>query len=185
MKNIYPELKNLFADTRAQRKAGGRPLSYLPEEIENKFEEYVSDLRAHPIEIETQYKRQSRKEGAFMDKEERQQQNRVETLPVAPRVSDFVNRWLGKDMSWWTNLSNADYHPNKAEEFLTIKNKIQNYCRNVKLNGACVGIYNPVIIARELGLTDKQQVEQNSTQVVVQVQNADEAKRLHELANMK
>lgn len=182
MKNIYPELKNLFADTRAQRK-NGRPLCYTPEEIETKFEEYVKDLMSHPIEIETQYKRQSKKEGAFKDREERQQQNRVETLPVAPRVSDFVNRWLGKDMSWWGLLSNKDRH-NNWEEFSHIKNKIQNYCRNVKLNGACVGIYNPVIVARELGLADKQRVDQTVKQVNINVNSAEEAERMKKLGDL-
>lgn len=164
----------------------GKYLRYSPLELAEEFEKYLEDLRANPIEIKTTYKRQNKKEGKLTrNSEEKSMQDRVESLPRAPRVSDFVCRWLGKDMAWWSLLSQEKSHPNSWQQYQRVKFPITQYCRTSKLNGACVGIFNPVIIARELGLSEKQQIEQKSTQVVIQVQNEEEAERLKELADLE
>lgn len=179
MINICPPLERMFEEVRT-----GRKLDYTPLQVANEFEKYIDDIRANPIEVETIYKRQNRKEGLVRDTEEKQQQNRTEQMPRAPRVSDFVVRWLGKDMSWWSKLSDKNCHKD-WEEFFNIKHRVNNYCRDAKLNGATVGIFNANIISRELGLTDKQQVDQNTTQVVIHVNNQDEANGIKELASME
>lgn len=177
--NLCPPLKRLFEEIKT-----GKPLAYTPQKLAEEFEQYVKDIEENPIRIHTKYLRQNKKQQLMRNSEEKQQQDRVEELPCAPRVSDFVNRWLGKTMGWWSNLSKPEQNQ-RHEEYHNIKQFINGYCRNVKLNGASAGVFNASIIARELGLADKQQVEQQSTQFVITVNSAEEAQRMQELADMK
>ena len=174
MEGVIPDTKRLFEEV-----LRGRKLTYTPEQLAKEFLKYLEDLKANPIEVSTQYLRKKQK---FKD-EELQRQDRVEKFHRAPRIEDFVVRWLGKSMSWWSEISGDKYRD--AEEFSNIKKQIQEFCRSVKLDGATAGVFNPVIIARELGLTDKQQVEQTSKQVVYYVADREEADRLQELAEIE
>lgn len=158
-----PDLKRLFEEART-----GRPLVYKPMQIIEEFGLYIADIRTNPIQVKVRYNMQSH----------------IKCLPRAPKISDFVVRWLGKDMSWWSRLS--DEHNNKnANLYASIKEKIQAYCYDAKLDGALVGLYNHNIIARELGLVDKQQVDQKQSQFVIKVNNEAEVERLRELAEMR
>lgn len=174
MEGVIPDTKRLFEEV-----LRGRKLTYTPEQLAKEFLKYLEDLKANPIEVSTQYLRKKQK---FKD-EELQRQDRVEKFHRAPRIEDFVVRWLGKSMSWWSEISGDKYKD--AEEFSNIKKQIQDFCRCVKLDGATAGVFNPVIIARELGLTDKQQVEQTQKQVVYYVADREEADRLQELAEIE
>lgn len=174
MEGVIPDTKRLFEEV-----LRGRKLTYTPEQLAKEFLAYIEDLKANPIEVSTQYLRKKQK---FKD-EELQRQDRVEKFHRAPRIEDFVVRWLGKSMSWWSEISGSKYK--NADEFSNIKNQIQDFCRSVKLDGATAGVFNPVIIARELGLTDKQQVEQTQKQVVYYVADREEADRLQELAEIE
>lgn len=177
--NICPPLKRLFEEVNT-----GRPLDYTPKEMANEFALYINDLEGNPMRVKTKFAKHSNKKQVMRNSEEKLLQDKEEELPRAPRVTDFVVRWLGKDMTWWSKLSNADYHPGTHQAFSHVKYHIQQYCRCVKLNGALVGVFNANIISRELGLMDKQMIEQKSTQVVIQVNNEEEAKRMKELADM-
>lgn len=174
MEGVIPDTKRLFKEV-----LRGRKLTYTPEQLAKEFLAYIEDLKANPIEVSTQYLRKKQK---FKD-EELQRQDRVEKFHRAPRIEDFVVRWLGKSMSWWSEISGDKYRD--SEEFSNIKKQIQEFCRSVKLDGATAGVFNPVIIARELGLTDKQQVEQTQKQVVYYVADREEADRLQELAEIE
>lgn len=174
MEGVIPDTKRLFEEV-----LRGRKLTYTPQQLAKEFLAYIEDLKANPIEVSTQYLRKKQK---FKD-EELQRQDRVEKFHRAPRIEDFVVRWLGKSMTWWSEISGDKYRD--AEEFSNIKKQIQEFCRSVKLDGATAGVFNPVIIARELGLTDKQQVEQTQKQVVYYVANREEADRLQELAEIE
>lgn len=174
MEGVIPDTKRLFEEV-----LRGRKLTYTPEQLAKEFLKYLEDLKANPIEVSTQYLRKKQK---FKD-EELQRQDRVEKFHRAPRIEDFVVRWLGKSMKWWSEIDGDKYKD--KDEFSHIKKQIQDFCRSVKLDGATVGVFNPVIIARELGLTDKQQVEQTQKQVVYYVADREEADRLQELAEIE
>lgn len=161
--NICPSIKRLFDEI-----ITGRPLCYTPIQIVQEFELYIADIRANPVQVVTKY----------------DQVVTTKWLARAPKVSDFVNRWLGKDMSWWSRLSDTSNNK-QAKEYEAIKSKIQGFCYDIKLSGAMVGIFNHNIIARELGLTDKQQINSKTQQVIIQVNNEEEAKRMQELADME
>lgn len=176
--NFYPDTRLMFEEVLT-----GRPLSYTPKQICEEFDHYVKDLQETPIEVSVTYK-QAKKRKHGQDETEGEQasqiQTRLETFPRCPRVSDFVCRWLGKDMSWWANIANEERNKN-WKMFSSIKVKISTYCRSVKLDGAEVGIFNAQIVSRELGLTDKQQVEQTTKSVQIVVDNAEDAKEMKEL----
>ena len=161
--NICPSIKRLFDEI-----ITGRPLCYTPIQVVQEFGLYIADIRANPVQVATKY----------------DQVVTTKWLARAPKVSDFVNRWLGKDMSWWSRLSDTSNNK-QAKEYEAIKNKIQGFCYDIKLSGAMVGIFNHNIIARELGLTDKQQINSKTQQVIIQVNNEEEAKRMKELADME
>lgn len=160
--SLLPDLKRLFEEART-----GRPLVYKPMQIIEEFCLYIADIRNNPIQLESRYSMQSQ----------------TRYLPRAPKISDFVVRWLGKDMSWWSRLS--DEHNNKnANLYASIKEKIQTYCYEAKLNGALFGIYNHNIVARELGLVDKQQIDQKQPQIVIKVNSEEELEGIRQLGNM-
>ena len=150
MKNdIDPDLKRLFDETSNR----GRKLSYTPEQVVEEFKLYVESLASNPIEVETEYQRQTQTNG---EGTQRQGQMRKQRFSRPPKVTDFVVRWLGKNMSWWTEISESKRH---GDKFSNIKDKITQYCYDCKLDGAIVGIYNANIIARDLGLQEKVAVE--------------------------
>jgi len=51
----------------------------------------------------------------------------------------------------------------KDKDFLTVITRIEEIIYNQKFEGAASGFLNPNIIARDLGLTEKQTIEQNQT----------------------
>ena len=56
----------------------------------------------------------------------------------------------------------GDYSANtngKYEEFSTIITRIRNNCFSQNFKGAAVGLFNPNLIARKLGLVDKKETE--------------------------
>lgn len=162
---LYPKFENTFTELLT-----GKCLKYSPEEIAKEFIKYIDDLAQHPICVEVEYKKlQKSTSSGGGENEQKQGQTRVEKYPASPTISDFCSRWLGKSMRWWSELDKTK-DADKRERYIRVKNLVSVYCRKVKLNGAEVGIYNYNIIARELGLVDKQQVEQTgkSIQYIVQ-----------------
>lgn len=177
MATLYPEFHNLFKEIKT-----GKALKYTPLEIVEAFEAYIADLAENPICVEVAYKKASKDKAGEHEKTQSQGQTRTEKYPASPTISDFCSRWLGKSIGWWSDL-NKTKDPDKREDYIKVKNLISTYCRKVKLNGAEVGIYNYNIVARELGLVDKQQVEQTGRTVQYVVQSAADIDELKRAAN--
>lgn len=70
--------------------------------------------------------------------------------PRPPKVLDFVRRWLGLTHQAWYKLPTR----RRGKEYEEVIEAINQYCADVKFDGAVVGIYNASIIARDLGLKD-------------------------------
>lgn len=136
---FYPDTKRLFESVSA-----GRKLRYTPAQIIEEFRLYIEDLKQNPIEVETDYKRQAEQGG-------RVQQRRVTKYNRPPKVLDFITRWLGQSHQWWYALPKGKH----GATYQQVQERIEQYCRDVKFDGAVVGIYNANIIARDLGLTEK------------------------------
>nr|DAL02844.1 MAG TPA: Terminase small subunit [Caudoviricetes sp.] len=138
MAEFYPDVRNAFANMRPHRQP-----KYTPEQIADEFQKYIEDLKQHPIELECDYRRQSEQGG-------RTSQRRIASYPRPPKVLDFVRRWLGMTHQAWYQLPTRK----RGREYEMVIEAINQYCADVKFDGAVVGIYNAAIIARDLGLRD-------------------------------
>ena len=137
--NIYPPVRfNL-----------GRPLKYTPQQLAEKFAEYVEWEKEHPIRIKTTETSTS-VQGIPYGKEA------VEEKPRLVSIEGFCI-WLGEARRWWDELDNDDRK--RKDEFARVKAKIREYCEKYQKEMASSGLFNANIISRLLGLADKQQVE--------------------------
>lgn len=150
MANFYPDVKNLFTEVLT-----GRKLIYTPVEIAQQFVAYIQDLQSNPMEVETDYIKRKQSDSGDGSKTA-EGQRRKQNYYRAPKITDFVCRWLGKDLGWWSDLSQSK---RAGTQFSHIKEKIEKYCYDAKLDGAIVGVYNANIIARDLGLREKLEME--------------------------
>lgn len=155
MGKFYPPFGRMFEEVKS-----GRKLAYTPEQLVEEFEKYIHSLSDDEMEVETEFRRMRRKgkdESGGTDAKDIQL--RKAKFHRAPKITDFVVRWLGKSMSWWNLLDDGK----RGKQFFNIKNIITQYCYDVKLDGAVAGIYNPSIIARDIGLKDTIRVEKHNT----------------------
>ena len=137
MADFYPDVRKSFANLKMKEPR------YTPEQIAEEFVKYIDDLKQNPIEVETDYRRQSEKSG-------RTQQRRASKYPRPPKVLDFVRRWLGMSHQAWYKLPMR----RRGADYEKVIEAINQYCADVKFDGAAIGIYNAAIIARDLGLRD-------------------------------
>lgn len=137
MAEFYPDVRKSFSNLRAKEP------KYTPEQIAEEFEKYIEDLKANPIELEADYKRQN-------GQGDKSQQKRITKFPRPPKVLDFVRRWLGMTHQAWYKLPSRK----RGADYEKVIEAINQYCADVKFDGAVVGIYNANIIARDLGLRD-------------------------------
>lgn len=56
-----------------------------------------------------------------------------------------------------------EFEKSASEDFLVIIRKIRDIIYTQKIEGAIIGIYNANIVARDLGLSEKAQIQQNNT----------------------
>lgn len=137
MSEIYPDVRRIFANLKPKQ------CKYTPEQIADEFTRYIEDLKKNPIEVECEYKRNSDNVGKAI-------QRRTSRFPRPPKVLDFVRRWLGLTHQAWYQLPTRK----RGAEYQHVIDSINQYCADVKYDGAVVGIYNASIIARDLGLKD-------------------------------
>lgn len=62
--------------------------------------------------------------------------------------------YVEASVGWWKEFKKA-----KHEDFLPITTRIDEVIYRQKFEGAAVGSFNPTIIARDLGLADKKELE--------------------------
>lgn len=143
--NICPPLMRLFEEV-----INDRTLEYTPQQVACEFMQYIGYLQAKPP-TRTAKKATSKLWAFFKDEQKEQLQ---QELPNIPRVSDFVVRWLGKDMRWWAALD--------GETAMQVKYRIQTYCRIVKLNGAAIRMIDAGVVDREIAMLNKLQNGNNN-----------------------
>lgn len=137
IKNAMPPFVNPFRQ--------GRPLHYTPDELAEKFAEYVEWCEKHPITItETSKGRNGDSDFA---------RDEVYTKPRLISIDGFLN-YIGEIVSWWEMLDkNKD-----GQAFLSVKTRIRAYCEHYQKNMASAGIFKENIISRLLGLSDKKEL---------------------------
>jgi ribosomal protein L11 methylase PrmA len=100
--------------------------------------EYFSEVEDNPL-IEIDYK------GKDADK--------VELEHPRPFQKDMLALYCHVDWRTIEALKKV------SEDFLQVVTRIEKTIASQKFEGAAVGFFNPLIIARDLGLTDKQEVK--------------------------
>ena len=66
--------------------------------------------------------------------------------------------YTGASTSWWRSFREKCEHA-KDEDFLSVIARVEGTIKTQQFEGACVGAFNSNIIARTLGLADKQEID--------------------------
>lgn len=131
--NIYPPFRNPL----------GRPLKYTPEQLAEKFAEYVDWCRANPIVVRS---RVTYANGNYAENSEEK--------PRLISVEGF-QLWIGVSERWWAEIDESK----KGDTFSKVKSEIKKYCENYQKEMASSGLFKENIISRLLGLADRQKVD--------------------------
>lgn len=82
--------------------------------------------------------------------------------------------YLGCSREW---LKNFEQNNKDSEDFMPIITCVRDVIYTQKFEGAAVGAFNPMIISRDLGLVDRQDVKNTGAQsVIIESANAKEEK---------
>lgn len=113
-----------------------------------------------------------------------EEQTQKEVTPVArPYSLTGLCIYVGASTMWWRNFKEACKKKND-EDFLLVITRVEETIETQQFEGACVGAFNANIIARKLGLVDKQQQEYSgsiSTGLKVIVSNDADANLIEKL----
>lgn len=129
-----------------------KPTGYkiTPTELMQKAREYIEDTKARPI----------------MQNAIHQRSGEIIQIPLQrPLTIEGLCNYIGITVKTLHNWEKPQQEPKTDEErernasYLQIIARIRQLIYEDKLTGAAVGIYNANIIARDLGLTDKREVE--------------------------
>lgn len=78
---------------------------------------------------------------------------------------------------WWKEFRKGKY----IKDFLPIIHKIEEIIYNQKFEGAAVGIFNSNIIARDLGLSDKKDIDHRGSLITISVNNKEAKEGLNDV----
>lgn len=126
----------------------GRPLKYKPNELLDKFEEYLCWIRDNPVEVETEF-RAVKQRGEGGNANEKGATVRKQKMLRPATIRGFLVH-IGMSRQGWDDLENGK----RGKEFSAVKSIIKDYCENNQLEGATLGIYNGNIVSRLLGLKE-------------------------------
>lgn len=149
----------------------GRPLKYKPDELFEKFKEYVQWAKEHPIPIVRRVTNTTTKGDTYGS-------DSVEHKPRLLSVDGFLV-YLGAERNWWTMLEKGK----RGEEFLKVKSIIRGFCEDYQKEMASAEIFNANIVSRLLGLADKQMVK-NEEKIVI-VNSQEEMDKLNRLKDIE
>lgn len=151
----------------------GRPLSYQPEELLEKFQEYIQWAEEHPIE-------NIFKTSGVSYSGDHYGNTNTNFKPRLISIGGFLVH-IGQTESWWKMLEEGK----RGKEFLKVKEKIKAYCESFQKEMAASGIFKENIISRLLGLKDKQQVENTGEGLRIVVNSQEEMKRIEGMKDLE
>ncbi len=128
----YPHLKSKV----------GRPLDFTPDELLEACNSYFKWVVENPINEPTLHKLKCGK-----DMEEVKQVALPKLRPLT--IGGLCIHLDICETSWYSYL--------ERPQFVHITTRVKTIIKNNQLEGAIAGIYNPNIVARKLGLSDKQE----------------------------
>lgn len=119
----------------------GKPPKYTPEELAEKFAEYVKWCQDNPIEVKTTTAYANGNWSEVTDKK-----------PRLICLSGF-ELYAGVTDRWWAELAKR----NRASDYARVKAEIKKLCETYQKEMASAGLFKENIISRLLGLADRQQ----------------------------
>ena len=160
LENIYPPVNFKL----------GRPLKYTPEELREKFLEYVDWAYKHPIVVRSKYEAKS-VEGVDYGN------TTTDEKPRLVSIQGFVV-YLGATLSWWGELDRSKM------DFSAVKSFVREFCESYQKEMASAGLFKENIISRLLGLADKQNVQAQIDNRIV-VENTDQANKIANIESIE
>ena len=150
----------------------GRPLKYTPDELVEKFQEYLNWAKANPIEAVFQTSGVNYSGDSFGNTNKK----------IIPRLISVTGLLvhIGQTESWWKNLEEGK----RGEDFLKVKDKIKTYCETYQKEMATAGLFKENIVSRMLGLKDKKEVEQTGEGFKIIVNSEEEKKQIEGLKDL-
>lgn len=149
----------------------GRPLKCTPDELWTKFVRYVKWCEENPTYI-------VRKVSGF-NGDTPYEREEVETKPRYISVEGFL-LYIGAAASWWKMLDKSI----EGEAFLAVKTRIRAHCEQSQKGYASQGIFKENIIARLLGIADKQTTESREEHRIV-VATAEEKEKIENIGSIE
>lgn len=138
------EQPNMYEIKKAD--VGGRPVSYTPEELRTKINEYIQFVLSTPIKLEKLFNTAR----GIVRKSEKH---------IRPMTVTGCAVYLGITPETLNNYAKRGDEDPHREEYLRIVSQAKAIFYQQKFNGATIGAYNPSIIARDLGLAEKKVIE--------------------------
>lgn len=153
-----------------------RPLKYTPEQLLEKFQEYVQWAIDHPIETGGKTIVSG---GNGADKAWSNETVKEEKTPRLVSIDGFLVH-IGGSAAYWSQLDRR----RRGEDFVKVKSFIREYCAQYQKEMASAGIFNANIISRLLGLADKVQHSGEMTVRPIVVESEEQKQGLKELDNL-
>jgi len=130
---------------KARSSHGRKPIYSDPEKLMDACEQYFQWVEDNPLKEQ----RAAQYQGQWVKTEV----NKMRAMTIGG-----LCLFIGVDITTWIK-----YRENK--DFIHITKEVDSIIRNQKFTGAAADLLNPNIIARDLGLTDKKEVETKSITV--------------------
>lgn len=99
-----------------------------------------------------------RKKGKKLETVNEQQTQQEVTPNARPYSLTGFCIYVGASTVWWRKFKES-----AGKDFLSVIARIEETIETQQFEGACVGAFNANIIARKLGLADKQEVDHTTT----------------------
>jgi len=148
----------------------GRNKVYTPEELTDKINEWI-EITQNSVWEKEDFIKSGPAAG-----------EKVYLKTATPFLIQDLCLFLGVNRNYFTQLSESikDKKDNDSKDFSCIISHVEQLITNQKLQGATIGAYNPMIIARIEGLKEKQDITSNddSISLSVNVLNKDISKDL-------
>lgn len=159
--NIYPPFNYVF----------GRPLKYTPDELIEKFAEYVLWCKDNPIKVEVQ--ETGIRGNNIVDAK------KVEYKPRFLNLRGFLSFIGGSDV-YWHELEEGKH----KEHFSKVKKAIKTYIESYQIEYAAAGVFKENIVSRLNGLTDKQEHKHEGDGIKIVVQSEEEKNKIESIGDL-